>query len=431
VIDEIKIQSPFLCKYLELVENTESPILHHVWSAISAVSVSLGRRCWLNMGEIKQYPNNYIVLVGPPATRKSTSISIIKKILSQYTNVKFGPNDTAGHRQGLITALQIQKITTQDYLFDDNDDEEFLSFAAEAEETSKPNVHVNDRHALAMYVSEFTRMIGHNNALLLDFLNDLYDGVDVEYQLKNERIVVKEPIMGILAGVTPIHIAQALPAAAQGQGFMSRLLFVYAAGKEKSVPRPKPFNKKLEAEIGKTLSRINLELEGAFDETEEAYNFSIELYERKTITDDPRFVYYNERRYAHLLKLAMAFAAMNVRQTIEKSDYIQAEKLLTYTEAYMPDALGEFGMSSLSQIKDKILTYLRAAMMPIAVETLYASLQRDAKHKDFTEAARDLVVAKKIKQIMIDRDGHPTPHLMYIDGRRRMTETDLLNLLGE
>lgn len=98
--------TPYLNNYLRMVEDTESPRLFHVWSAISAVAASLGRRCFLPFGPMVLFPNHYVLIVGTPGTRKSTAASIMKRPLKSSTGVRFAPQDTAGQRQGLIGAMQ-------------------------------------------------------------------------------------------------------------------------------------------------------------------------------------------------------------------------------------------------------------------------------------------------------------------------------------
>src|SRR5690348_7180069 len=68
--------------YFEYVKETEPPIIFHRWSLIGALSAYLGRQCWLPFGTMRIFPNQYIMLVGNPGTRKSTAIKGAKRVLS-------------------------------------------------------------------------------------------------------------------------------------------------------------------------------------------------------------------------------------------------------------------------------------------------------------------------------------------------------------
>jgi hypothetical protein len=85
--------TPYLNDYLQMVEDTESPRIFHIWSALFAISASLGRRCWLPFGTFDTYPNLYVLLVGTPGTRKTTAANQSKKILRALHRATQAAND--------------------------------------------------------------------------------------------------------------------------------------------------------------------------------------------------------------------------------------------------------------------------------------------------------------------------------------------------
>src|SRR3546814_16284416 len=68
-----EFHTPFLNHYMAMVEDTESPRLFHLWSAITGAAAALGRRCFFQLGPITVYPNHYTLLVGTPASRRRRS----------------------------------------------------------------------------------------------------------------------------------------------------------------------------------------------------------------------------------------------------------------------------------------------------------------------------------------------------------------------
>lgn len=54
--------------------NSPLPERYRKWSAISAISGALGRKCWYDWGPYVVYPHQYIVLVGPRGIGKTASM---------------------------------------------------------------------------------------------------------------------------------------------------------------------------------------------------------------------------------------------------------------------------------------------------------------------------------------------------------------------
>jgi len=243
---------------MEMVEDTESPRLFHLWAAISGISACLGRRCWLPFGPMTIYPNQFISLVGTPGTRKSTAMNIMKRNLRKSTGVRFAPVDTAGQRQGLVEAMRGK-----------NDSEEFLdNVELAAAENSLAGLTLDavaritnvrdedaaasdgildearnfvsgaDKHHIMVTATELSRFIGQNNFQMLDFLGTMWDGEDYEYQTKDGITLLKNPLINLLSCTTPTSLNVAMPPAAGGQRFLSRLILAYGSRKYREIATP-------------------------------------------------------------------------------------------------------------------------------------------------------------------------------------------------
>lgn len=402
----IRFENEYLDNYMKMVEDTESPRIYHLWSAIFGISSALGRRCWLPFGPMKIWPNHYILLVGSPASRKSTAASIAKRNLRSSTGVRFAPADTGGQRQGLVLALQgnpdeskeflgaaelgakntgIMTLTELEEVTNTPEDEQ-AQFIAEA-----------DKHHIAVVAGEFSRFIGQNNLSMMDFLVERWDGDDYEYKTRQSNIVLKNTLMNLLAATTPTSLNNSLPPAAGGQGFLSRMILVYGAKKYREIPRPSVPDEDLVRLVKGTMSDVYYNMAGGFEETPDGRAYSESLYAYPLEISDPRFAYYSERRYTHLLKLAMCLAATRIDNTITKTDYEQAHRILRATERGMPDALGEFGMNPLAVLKQDILEQLRASQGPVTMEQVVSMFHRDARTHEISEVINDLLKTKQVK----------------------------------
>jgi len=398
---ELKFNTPFLNHYLEMVEETESPRIFHIWAAIGAIASSLGRRNWFPFGDGEIFPNHYLLFVGTPGTRKSTALKIMKKQLKKATGVKFAPDDTAGQRQGLIKAMMRNSEAETLYLngakLDERDNSlasltmmEIASITDQPEDESQAVVDEADKQHLVATSDEFSRFIGQNNSQMLDFLTSTWDGTSYEYETNTKQIVIKAPLLNLSGCTTPVSLANSMPPAAAGQGFLSRMILIYGASKYKPIPRPIPLPDEPQTKVREQLDTIYNMMHGPFDETDEARAYSESLYEYPLEITDARFGYYNERRYTHLIKLAMCLAAGRNSQTIVKDDYVEAHRILRATERGMPDALGEFGMNPLAALKQAVLEHCRD-QKAITMDDLRGRFHRDARAHEFTEVINDLI----------------------------------------
>ena len=383
----MKLHNETIKKYLKLVSQTEPPVLHHIWSLVAMMSANLGRRCYFEFGPMPILPNQYILLVGDPGVRKSTAMSLAKKMIKGNQGVRLAPDDTGGQRQGLIAAMM------------DNQDDDIGKMLEGLEgvdsEISVASLDIEDRHTLFCYASEFASFIGQGSYEMVTFLTKMWDGEDHNYTLKNSKCLLEKPLLNLLGGTTPTALASSLPMEVVGQGFLSRVVLVYAESAIK-IPRPQPLDEQGLSEIRKIFDHVQTNLRGAFKETQKARELLDSLYLKQNKIEDTRFVYYLTRRHTHLIKLVMAMAALRGSQEIIVEDVEDAQALLSLTEESMPSALGEFGLSPLGLARQKLLDYINASPDPFTANNLWSLMQRDMKLVDFTQTLKDFVAEEKI-----------------------------------
>lgn len=412
------IGHPAIDRYLEMVEDTESPRLFHVWCFLSGISACLGRRVWLPFGESKVWGNQFVLLVGPPAARKSTAINIAVKCVKKATKVRFAPDDTSGQRQGLIKHMMGDDLEGEEGKLLEAKMSTAVDVAGIEDTLSTIEItDTRDAHVTYIAASEFTSFMGHGNTELITFLGKMWDGEDYQYQLKNSNDWLRDPLVNLIGGSTPTNIASAFPPEAIGQGFTSRLILVYSNTKYKSIPRPPKFDEKLKAEIEDIFRYAFYQASGPMEETKEAWGVFNDLYEYDPKIKDPRFTYYVGRRHTHLQKIAMALAVARRSMTIDKCDVETAHRLLTYTENYMPEALGEFGMSPLGAAKQKLLEYLAMSKAPIPLTGIWAVMHRDMKMVDFQNTLAELVNAGRVKRLLAPDQ---TPLFIYVNTSEKL-----------
>ena len=419
------LQNPFLQTYLKYVEDTETPRIMHIWTALAGAGACLGRRVYLPFGITDIYANMFVLLVGPPGMRKSTALNIMQERIKSSTNIRFTPDDTAGARQGLIIALENKDETASE-----KDEAELRAAVAaidlEVLNGYKINIDSRDEHTMFAVASEFGSFIGTNAGEMTTFLNRMFDGEDYDYKIRTNRHILRNPLLSLIAGTTPINIATSLPSSAIGHGFTSRIVLVFANRKYKKVSRPKKLDPELAKYIDDLFGWLYHTFDGEMVETEGAKKLIDDLYDVEVKLNDPRFIYYLDRRQQHLYKTAIILAACRKDREIKFEDVQEANLLLTYTEQFMPDALGEFGLSPLSNAKQKMVEFIQHAQGPVTVNILWAVMARDMKQVDFRNSLSELTNAGKIMQVHTN-EGEA---YVYVDIETEETER-ILRLITE
>jgi len=396
-------ESDFFSLYLEYTRKTECPTFFHRWTAITSLSAYLGRSIFFNHGHFTLYPNIYSMLIGSPGTKKSSAIKIGAKLLKQAGYTTFAARKT--RQEKFLLDLAEQNEDPEGLGTDILDSNLFGSDMTDYESRPPSECFIA--------ADEFNNFIGVGNIEFMSILGELWDYEGVyDYKLKNSKSVhIPNPTISILGGNTPTGFSQAFPTEAIGQGFFSRLLLVYGepSGVKYTIP-PAP-DLVLQAQLISTLHRIKAEVCGEITASEGAIDLLDKIYHQWEGIDDVRFEHYTNRRLTHLIKLCLVVTAANFSRTISEKEVIYANTILTFTEALMPKALGEFGKAKNSEVTHKIMQLMDAATVPLTIQFLWKHIHTDLERRDqMIEILGNLTVAEKIQ--IVDGKG-------YLPMRRR------------
>lgn len=398
--------------YLELQRNTEPPAIFHRWAMITCISAWLGRQAWFPFGSGRIFPNHYVMCIGDPGTRKSTSIKLATKLLRQAGYEYFAP----------------KKASKEKFLLD-------LMSGVTDDETA-PNIDEftvldTDNSPREMFIAadEFNIFLGHANLEFLSILGDLWDWDDDidswKYRLKNSQsIKIFQPTITILGGNTPTGFAECFPLASIGQGFMSRLIMIYGEQTGKKITFPEAPSPEALLSMVEQLLRIKQKVLGPMQLNSDSRNALDVIYKSWPELEDQRFKHYSTRRFTHLLKLCIVHAASRASSTIELQDVVHANTVLAYAETQMPKAIGELGKSKSSDAANKIMQALYASKKPMQIKELWPVVRMDLeKAADMAQILQNLELAEKIQVIELpDRQRGFLPRqkpinrkILYID----------------
>lgn len=379
----------FISAYLEYNAITEVPLSFHRWVALSMVGVILNRQVTFKLGHFDIQPNNYIMLIGSPGTRKSTAIKIGKKLLQLSGFDTFSAEKTTKEKFLLDLSGEgredPQDILDRNLFGDSSDDADLSSFKE-------------------MYIAadEFNDFIGNGNMEFISLLGSLWDFNGLySNRIKNGKsVVIPNPTINILGGNTPTGFALAFPPEILGQGFFSRLLLIYGEVTGKKIAFPPAPAEEDTAVMVKWIARIRDNVRGPITIDADAQNLLDRIYCGWKSIEDMRFDSYSNRRFTHLLKVCILVTASRLSTVVSTGDVIYANTILTHAEHLMPKALGEFGSSKYSEVTHKILGVLDRTSKPMTVHDIFALVYTDLNDpKDVVSILVVLVMARKAQSV--------------------------------
>ena len=375
--------TPLLKDIIKLAENQEAADFSYLWAGMSCIAAQLARNVYIPFGNGRIYPNLYVMFVGDPGKRKSTAIKDLKKRIKAT-----GYQNLCG-----------DKVTMQKYLLDlAGVGEGSIEDSNITEFNMGITLGTNDYVESYINQDEFSDFIGVNNYPFISLLGNFWD-IDEPYvyRTKNgQSIEIPSPIVNILGATTPSQFNTIFPPAISEQGFLSRLIIVNIPESKRKIARPLPSDANVIEKVVDGLKAVR-KLSGELVMSDAVWDKLEEIYLSWQPVEDTRFAHYSTRRHTQLLKLCILSTCS--RYTIEMSvdDVVFANTLLSFTEHFMPQALGQFGKNKDGDVNSKVISYLRSSfptakslqdiIIPISTETDVLSLQK---------ILTNLVVAEKV-----------------------------------
>ena len=386
------MREDFLSSYLQYASDTEVPAIFHRWAAISSIGAYLGRRYYFNHGHFTIHPNMYCMLVGASGTRKSTAIKLFKKLIQQAGYDTIAADKTTKEKFILDLSGEqdddAKSVNTDDFL-DQN-------LWGEDDVGSKPDAEIY------IMADEFNDFFGNGNIEFISLLGTLWDYSGVyKNRIKNGKSVsIVNPTVSILGGNTPTNLSIAFPPEIIGQGFFSRLLFIYGEPNGKRITFPKAPSNSATTGIIDSLRRIKSTCYGEASLSSGAEKLLDKIYKSNFGVNDVRFDSYSTRRFSHLIKLCLITSASRYAKDITEFDVIYANTILAHAEHFMPKALGEFGKAKHSDVSHKIIQLVERTFEVVSFKDIWKHVSNDLeKMQDLTTLLQNLVAAEKLQSI--------------------------------
>ena len=373
----------FYEKYFNYIGTSESPKIYHRWCAISAVAAMLGRRVYLPFGHDLIYPNMYILLTGTPGARKGSAMKPAKKALQAIGFTKVASQRISPER----FLAEIKEVNTPAT-------EEIEDLELETLTTDTPS----ELYVMSDEYGDFIK----GNIDFIRLLTNLWDNLPFYRHPKfhGKSIYINEPTLNILGATTPQDMAMVMPIEAIGQGALSRYILVHSEPTGVKITFPSPPEETAYNAVVEELQEIQDLVFGPILMGQDTRELLDRIYKSTPILDDPRFMYYNTRRFTHLIKLSIVFAAMDKSTSVLPLHVLEANTLLVATEARMPKALGEFGKGRHADVANMIMERLRSSIKPLTIKEIWRYVAQDMnKLEDLIDLMKNLKEAEKVQMI--------------------------------
>ena len=302
-------------RFVEVSANVESPALFRKWVAISTIASVLEQKVWITTSS-PMYPNLYTFLIAPPGIGKSRIMDLAQDLIRSLPDPYIAP--TSINAASLIDHLRECKRTM----------------------ICMPDPAI-EYNSMSIMVGEFGTFMSSYDDDLMAILTDFYNVRPYGQRRRggNLKIELERPQLNMLVGSTPSNLMRFMPENAWGQGFASRILFIFSDEKG-CVDDFAQTRIELPQELSDDINIINT-LIGKFTVTDEyraAVNNWRELEENvPPKPTHPRLLHYCSRRKEHLYRLSMVSAVdrSNVL-LLTKADFNRAMSWLIEAEQEMP-----------------------------------------------------------------------------------------------
>ena len=381
----------------------ESPQLYIDWTLVAAIGAALQRRVWFSPLESAIWPNQYIVLVGPPAIGKTLAASAAKKIFSTFDIY----SSTGRSKSPIIVAPDSITFEALTQFMDKNKAEpliwpEGIGFLPKTPYLSSP---------LAILAEEeLGSFINERATDLVMFLTHVYNSGNYKKVTKTQGVdTIYNLCVTMLGSTTPDWLRGNFAMKLIGQGFTSRIIFVYAEEKRQYTSKAiiTPDQVYAREEVRKQIEKC-FKVFGNIVETPEASEW-MEVWYRKhsriPINYDRRLQDYYGRKRVHLIKAAIAIHFIDSSDLVlTVNDYERALALLNLTEIEMHKALIGVARNPLYTLATSIEKYLKSKQEAVLFKRIICDFYSEGSPEEIKDAVEWLRETMKIESVMNERN---------------------------
>ena len=370
-------QLGFVTDYVYHLRGIEAPTLFGEWGALHMIASVVKREAWMNwFPDPRIYTHMYVLLVGLPASGKSTVVLSTQRILRPFGSRQ--PAMMPAILPGVFKRMKHismyeNKATPEGLLklLQPSSKPQWVKYKLE------PGIDVglyvptvyNRTSEVVLSLSELSVMLGKQayNEGMIPILLDLWDPRDVwEYSKAQETLKLRHTLVNFFAATTPDGFRSATPSAAVGDGFMSRLTIVNIEETTRIKAWPSiPKNAPTESDLTDRLAYIAMNAIGEYRLAKPAKKWYEDWYfrYRKRMNDNPDEQAFLSRFRSMLPKVALLmhfqrYAEMTERE-VTIADLEDADRLLNYTYSTVPSLVSEVTGDSYNRLQNRMYNAIK------------------------------------------------------------------------
>lgn len=207
-------------KWLVYTKNLTSP---QSWIDLTwyfVVSAALQRRVWLYSAEMPLFPNQYMLLVGPPGIGKGLVLTPAAELLKHHRYEKGAMVRTSiGSEYPPLFPMGADSITFEELIAD-------VANSMRRIPTVDNKVYAHCSYCFVL--EEMSSLFKHKTSDVIKFLLNAYDCKEYEYKTKHQgKDLLRRLCFSFIAGAQPDFLKEASESKLFGQGFASRTLFIF------------------------------------------------------------------------------------------------------------------------------------------------------------------------------------------------------------
>ena len=298
-----KLVQPWYKSFVEATfPHTEAPKNYLLWSAFSVLGGALKNHVYFKDGLFTLYPNQYIILTGPPSIGKGTAInyawSLVKDGKAAYPLA-----NTISDR---VTAPRILQRIAEGWPL------------PPAVSTGGQVITSLREYTCTLFSTELRVLITASD-WMLEFLCESWDRNSYDYDTKNQgSSIIKNMCTSLIGGTVPDYIRgmeKDVDSSVAG-GFSSRCLFIFEDKKSKELPFAEPIEDNAKSfdlyqKLKEDLIYIAQNLRGQYKMNVDADIAFRNFYPSiSPLPDDSdAMLNFKGRMKAHIIKIAMVLSA--------------------------------------------------------------------------------------------------------------------------
>lgn len=313
-------------------EFTDCPDVFLMWGALLAISASLSRSVYVEIGSWNIAPHLWIIVIGKSSSHKSTAISIVEDLIEIVDSSRSAPHEFSA--EAIITSLS--KSSNRLFIFDE--------------------------------AKGFFDMVGKKyNESLKSLFTTLYRKPTYSREtLKHGRLQITNAYIPMGMATTPEWLRASLEDAEQSamSGFLARFLMIpYAGNGNHPISRPPPHDPEKFKALAERL-RLFSYISQPFVYATDASTFMDEWYHAITKRENESLPvlgpFFEHIKNEAIHKLGMIFAVDRGEREISLGAIKDAILALSYIEDMLPSLVRDLTDNRADRDRRKVAEYIRS-----------------------------------------------------------------------